>query len=326
MGDWVRLLGTFLLIYGAVLPIRTQVLQEATIFIRPNPQATAARSTQPVFVFDKTVEEVVLHTSVLDKKHRLITDLDAKDFTVLENNVPQEIKFFAQEDIPVAMGIVIDSSASMLSKSRAVNQAALNLVRASNPKDETFVAHFNEQYHLDQDFTPDISKLKAALEGIRFQGETAIYDAIVSAAKHLYGNQTLGKRVLIIVTDGEDNASNFSLAEAIEHVQRNGGPSIYTIGILTEERTKSTQRELTKLAEATGGVAYLPDNTREVDAISDEISRDVRNQYTITYKPSISWTEAGYRHIKVKVKAHGHKKLIVRTRTGYFAEGEQASR
>ena len=325
MGNWVRVLGIVSLIVAIKPAVRTQAQQEAVIRVTPNTQAGGGRSSQPAFVFDKNVEEVVLHASVSDEKHRLVTDLGAGDFTVLENGVRQQVKFFANEDVPVAMGIIIDSSASMLSKSRSVSQAALDLVRASNKKDEIFVADFNEHYRLDQDFTADISKLQSALQRIRFEGETAIYDAIVASAEHLYRNQSLDKRVLVIVTDGDDNFSNYSLSEAIEHVQLNGGPMIYTIGILSEERTRSAERALTSLAAATGGIAYLPHHASEVDAISEQISHDVRNQYTITYKPSIPWSEAGYRQIKVQVKTHGHKKLTARTRNGYFAETEQAS-
>jgi Ca-activated chloride channel family protein len=324
--SWLRLLGILLLPSGIVLPVQTQAIQQAvTIPGESNPHIEIATSGQQTFVFDKDVEEVVLHTSVSDEKHRLVKDLGAGDFTVLENGVPQQLKSLAYEDMPVAMGIVIDSSASMLGKSLAVNQAALNLVRTSNPNDEIFVAHFDEQYHLDQDFTPDISKLQTALGRIRFQGQTAIYDAIVAAVKHLYENQSINKKVLVIVTDGEDNYSNHSLAEAIESVQLNGGPVIYTIGIF-EQGNKNAERALTDLAAATGGVVYLPHNAKDVNAISHEVSDDVRNQYTITYKPSISWNKAGYRRVKVQVKAHGHKKLIVRTRSGYFADAERASR
>lgn len=285
----------------------------------PHPE-WVAKSSEQGYVFEKNVEEVVLHASVLDKKRRLVSGLSVKDFAVLENGMPQQIKSFVHEDMPVAIGILIDSSGSMLSKSVGVKRAALTLVEASNPKDEVFIADFNDHYHLDQDFTSDVLKMQDALDRIRFHGQTAIYDTIVIAADHLKENRRLDKRVLVVVTDGDDNASSYSLWDAIERVERNDGPMIYTVGILDEGRTKQAERALVELAEATGGTADLPHNSRDVDAICREISHDIRNQYTMTYKPSVPWSESGYRKITVQARAHGHKKLTVRTRTGYFAE------
>ena len=330
MGNRIRGVGIFILSLAAAPVVLTQVAQQpATIFNTPAQLQKIAGPNEPPIVFHKNVEEVVLHTIVSDQKHRTITDLNVSDFTILENGIPQLIKSFTNEDMPVALGIIIDGSASMLGKSRAVKEAALDLIRASNPDDEIFVAHFNQEYHLDQDFTSDVSKLRSTLEGIGFQGQTALYDAIVAAAAHLCDNEDLGKRVLVIVTDGEDNFSNYSLSEAIQRVELNGGPVVYTIGIFDEDKTFADTRErgaraLKQLATTTGGVDYLPRSLRELDGISQKISRDVRTQFTLTYKPSVPWSEAGYRQIRVRVKAHGYKKLVARTRNGYVANLDTA--
>jgi Ca-activated chloride channel homolog len=190
---------------------------------------------QGVFVFRKAVDEVMLHASVVDDKQHIVTTLDRGAFTVFEDGKPQSIISFHHEDIPVSIGILIDNSGSMREKRSKVNQAALNLVRASNPKDEVFIVNFNDEYYLDQDFTNDLLKLKEALDKIDARGGTALYDAVVASAEHLKRNARLEKKVLLIVTDGEDNASNETLEQAVKHLQEENGPSVYAIGILGDE-------------------------------------------------------------------------------------------
>jgi Ca-activated chloride channel homolog len=276
-------------------------------------------SSSGVFVFKKEVQEVVLHATVVDKKQRLVMDLPKSAFTVYENDKPQVITSFRREDIPVAMGIIIDNSGSMREKRAKVNKAALNLVRSSNPQDEVFVVNFNDEYYLDQDFTSDIRKLKQALEKVEARGGTALYDALVASADQLMHSK-LQKKVLFVVTDGEDNASRESLEQAVRRLQVENGPTIYAIGLLGgEEGTRRARRALETLAERTGGVAFLPKTLDQVDEISRTVAHDIRSQYTIGYKPSTPKSEGGYRTIRVEAHAHGYGKLTVRTRSGYYA-------
>jgi len=165
-------------------------------------------NSQGVFVFRKDVDEVMLHATVVDDKQHIITNLDRTAFTVFEDGKTQSIISFHHVDIPVAMGIVIDNSGSMREKRSKVNQAALNLVRSSNPRDEVFIVNFNDEQYLDQDFTHDLLKLKEALEKIDARGGTALYDAVVASGDHLKQNARLEKKVIFLVTDGEDNASS----------------------------------------------------------------------------------------------------------------------
>ncbi len=279
-----------------------------------------------VFVFKKKVEEVVLHATVVDQKQRMITDLDRNAFTVFEDGRPQPITSFRHEDIPVALGIVIDNSGSMRDKRSAVNQAAVNLVRASNPQDEVFLVNFNDESYLDQDFTSNIAKLKEGLEHIESRGGTALYDAIVAASDHLEKGAKLDKRVLLVVTDGEDNASRESLEQTVRRLQDERGPTVYTIGILGDDReARRARRALTALAYQTGGVAYFPKDINEVDSISRAVAHDLRNQYTIGYKPSNPQSAGGYRSVHVEAHAGGYGKLQVRTRSGYYAGRERAA-
>jgi VWFA-related protein len=280
---------------------------------------------QGVFVFKKDVDEVLLHASVIDDKQHIVTNLDRSAFNVFEDGKQQNIISFHHVDIPVAMGIVIDNSGSMREKRAKVNQAALNLVRSSNPQDEVFVVNFNDEQYLDQDFTNNLLKLKEALEKIDARGGTALYDAVVASADHLKQNARLEKKVIFVVTDGEDNASSETLEQAVKQLQQENGPSVYAIGILgDEEHPKRARKALEIIAQRTGGIAFFPKTLDEVDAISRTIANDIRNQYAIGYKPTNPQQAGGFRQIRVEAKAKGHGKLMVRTKTGYYA-GAQPS-
>ncbi|MGO9518938.1 MAG: VWA domain-containing protein [Candidatus Korobacteraceae bacterium] len=272
-----------------------------------------------VYIFKKEVQEVILHATVVDEHNRLVTNLTRNDFTVFENNKPQKMTLFRREDIPVAIGIVIDNSGSMREKRPAVNAAAINLVQASNPQDKVFIVNFNEEYFLDQDYTSSVPKLKDALERIEARGGTALYDATVASADHLKKSGELEKKVLLVVTDGEDNASRESLEQAVRRLQVENGPTVYTIGLLQEEHSKRARRALREMAEETGGEAFFPKDLSEVNAITSQIAHDIRNQYTIGYRPDMPQSAGGYRTVKVDAQAKGYKKLQVRTRSGYYA-------
>jgi len=278
------------------------------------------------FVFRKEVEEVVLHATVVDDKQHIVTNLDKGDFSVFEDGRPQVISSFRHEDIPVAMGIVVDNSGSMREKRQKVNAAALNLVRASNPNDQVFIVNFNDEYYLDQDFTSNINKLKEGLEKIEARGGTALYDAVVASADHLKKEARLEKKVILVVTDGEDNESSESLEQAVRRLQAENGPTVYAIGILEkEEHPKHAKRALQIMSERTGGLAFFPETLDEVDAISRAVAHDIRTQYTIGYKPTTPKDQGGYRQVKVDARARGKGKLIVRTKSGYYAGPERAS-
>lgn len=298
-------------------PVQTQAAPQGT--------SQAPEADSGTFVFKTQAEEVVLHATVLDQKQRFVTNLERDAFTIYEDGHPQRITSFRVEDIPVAMGIVIDNSGSMREKRQKVNAAALNLVRASNPSDEVFVVNFFDEYYLDQDFTSNINKLKEALEKIEARGGTAMNDALVASADWLK-RAKLEKKVIFVVTDGEDNASTESLEQTIKRLQAENGPTVYAIGILgEEEHPKRARKALQAIADRTGGIAFFPKTLDEVDAISRAVAHDIRNQYTIGYKPSTPKSQGGYRTVKVEAKSRSYGKLLVRTKSGYYAGGEAAA-
>lgn len=291
------------------------------------PQQGQAPSSQQndVYIFKKEVDEVTLHATVVDDHFHPVTDLTKSDFAVFEDGKPQKITSFRNEDIPVALGIVIDNSGSMRDKRPQVNAAALNLVRSSNPQDQVFVVNFSEEYFLDQDYTGSVPKLKDALERIESRGGTALYDAVVASSDHLKKSGALEKKVLLVVTDGEDNASRETLEQALRRLEEKNGPTVYTIGLLGDEHEKRARRALREMAEDTGGVAFFPKSLDEVEAITTQIAHDIRNQYTIQYKPTTPQSAGGYRSVKVTAEAKGYKKLQVRTRSGYYAGQTRAA-
>lgn len=277
------------------------------------------------YVYRIQTQEITLRATVVDQKRRTVTDLGRDQFTVSDNGEPQTILHFSREDIPVSIGILVDNSGSMRTKRNAVTKAVVNLVKASNPSDEVFVVNFNDEAFLDQDFTNNVSLMQEALDRVDSRGGTALYDAVFAASDHLAKAAKREKKVLLVVTDGEDNESTISLEQAIRSVQDENGPTIYTIGILGDEgkQPKRAKRALQALSEQTGGVAFFPKTVDEVDDISREVARDIRNQYTITYKPSNS--QPGWHEIKVVAHASGYRELEVRTRKGYFANEQRTA-
>jgi len=287
----------------------------------PPRQKPAQDDSLPVYTADTRL--VVCHTSVIDRNGHLVTGLPKSAFSVTENGVPQEIKVFKAEDIPVSLGLVIDNSGSMRDKRAKVEAASLALVKDSNPEDEVFVVNFNEEPFLDLppgvNLTSDIETLKHALERIDSRGGTAMRDAIASSIVHLKEYARRDKKVLVVVTDGNDNASQINLENLVKASQQ-AEVLIYSVGLLAEEdphAAREAKRALNSLADATGGVAFFPKELTEVDKIAHQVAHDIRNQYTIEYSPSNTEMDGKFRVIKISVNAPG--KPAVRTRPGYWA-------
>lgn len=282
------------------------------------PAPDVSTSDDQTFVFKKQVEEVVLHATVVDERGRLETHLDQKAFTVFEDGQRQSITSFRREDVPVAIGVLIDNSGSMRDKREEVNRAVLNMIRAGNPQDQVFVVNFSRNPYLDQDFTGDINLLEQALHRAAMQGSTALYDAVIASANHLKSNSRLEKKILLVVTDGEDNMSRQTLEEAIRQLQQKNGPTLYAIGLIGPEDQSQGREALQRLADATGGTAFFPRSVDQVADITDALAHDIRNQYTISYTPQNENANASYHPIAVEARAPEDGKLTVRTRGGYY--------
>jgi VWFA-related protein len=287
------------------------------------PALPTVRKEGEGYVLRTDVDEVSLNCTVLEGS-QLATNLKKEDFQIFEDGVPQKIISFQHVDLPVSIALVVDNSGSMGTKLLSVNKSALDLIQASNPLDETFVVHFSDEAIIDQNFTSDVSKLRAGLSHRVSPGATALYDAVVGSADKLVADAKRPKQVLILITDGEDNASTvYNLEQTIRRVQRLSGPVIYTIGLLFGGETsraeiRSARRALESLSSETGGMAFFPKNIGEVDQIAAEVARDIRSQYTLGYHSTKPISEPGFRRVEVRAEARGLSKLTVRTRTGYY--------
>jgi VWFA-related protein len=286
-----------------------------------------AQQKDEITKFSVGTKLVVCHTTVMDKSGHLITNLTKDQFTVLENGAPQEIRNFKREDVPVAMGLIVDNSGSMREKRAKVEAASLALVKDSNPDDEVFVVNFNDEAYLDlphqKDFTSDIKEMEEALTRIDSRGGTAMRDAIRMSIDHLKEKAHKDKKVLVVVTDGNDNSSVISLENLVKAAQQSE-TLIYGVGLLGDEERREAARAtraLKSLGEATGGAVFFPKELSEVDKIAHQVAHDIRNQYTIEYSPSNTNMDGTFRQIKILVKAPGNPS--VRTRSGYYATADQ---
>lgn len=274
-------------------------------------------------IFRADAREVVLHVTVVDRQDRLVTDLAEDNFRLYENGQPVSVRFFRQEDVPVSIGILVDNSGSMKTKRAQVNAAALEFVKASNPEDEMFIVNFNDQAYRDTDYTNDQSRIQDALQRIDSRGGTALYDAVRASLDYLSEKAHNDKRVLLLISDGEDNASTAELEVLVRELQESGSnqTSIYAIGLLTEEEKRSAkraERAIKHLTRATGGPAYFPETVEEITSLMRQIALDIRNQYTIAYAP-LDGAAPGFREIRIDL-VDASKRNTVRHRPGYFAE------
>jgi Ca-activated chloride channel family protein len=288
------------------------------------PSAALAPITKEAggYVLRADVEEVALNATVLDE-NQLVPNLKKEDFQVFEDGVQQTVISFQHTDVPVSIALVVDNSGSMSRKRPSVNKSALDLIQASNPDDEAFVVNFSDEAFIDQEFTSDLNKLRDGLAHIESRGGTALYDAVAASADKLAADAKRPKQVIVLITDGEDNASQLDLEQTIRRVQALSGPVIYSIGLLfgdemTRAEVRHARRALEMLSTETGGIAYFPKSIEQIDQIAAEVARDIRNQYTLGYHSTKPTTEPGFRRVQVTAEAAGHGKLLVRTRTGYF--------
>jgi VWFA-related protein len=280
---------------------------------------------EPGAVFRADTRLVVLHATVVDKNGKLLTELPRNAFRVYENGLEQQMKLFRREDVPVSIGIVVDNSGSMRDKRKKVEDAALALVKASNPQDEVFIVNFNDEAYLDVDFTADLKKLEEGVARIDSRGGTAMRDAINLSMDHLRAKGKRDKKVIVVVTDGNDNTSELTLERLVQKAQQRE-VLIYSIGLLNEEErreAKRAKRALDTLTAATGGLSFYPKEVDDVGKFTVEVAHNIRNQYTIAYSPGNQALDGGFRQIKVTVNASNRP--TVRTRTGYYATPELAS-
>lgn len=288
--------------------------------------AQAPQDRAGPYVISKEVKLVVVPVVVSDKEGHFVSGLEASDFRVYENRRPQQITLFRDEDIPVTVGLVADHSGSMASWRPQVIEGARAFVQFSNLQDREFVVNFTDTIALglppNVPFTNNVDMLDHALTGGPAGGRTALYDAIAVALGHLQGDEH-EKRVLILISDGGDNASMHHFDEVLRTAQA-ANVIIYAVGLLDEHSADQNPGILKKLTKETGGQAYFPSSASEVVDVCRAIAADMRHQYTLGYEPA-NINRNGFQKIRVIVSAPGRGKLSVRSRSGYFLASKMAS-
>ena len=302
----------------------------ATLVLFIGPQAMAEQQkpkSRNDYTLKVDVDLRLLHVTVFNWKEQLVKGLNQEQFSVYEDKIQQEISLFKVEDVPVSLGLVIDNSGSMRTKRNRVNQAAITFAQTSKPEDEIFLINFNDQVFLDQDFTRNSDDLTDALDHIDARGGTALYDAIYLALEHIKKGKE-EKKAILVITDGQDQDSRYRFDTILEFAQESYA-SIYLIGLFDKksDRTRE-QRKAAKLlkglSEETGGKYFFPESVDEVHAICSAVAHEIRNQYTLGYKPTNLSRDGTWRDVTVRVlgSPKGKRKWIARTKRGYYAPAE----
>jgi Ca-activated chloride channel family protein len=263
---------------------------------------------------------VALQAMVKNNRGELVTNLDRSAFSVYEDGKRQSITLFRRDDIPVSLGLLIDNSGSMRTLRSRVEAAALTFVRASNPQDEVFVLNFADKPRIDVPLTSDTRVLEAGIGRVDAIGGTALRDAVDVAEAYLRQHATRDRKVLLVITDGNDNASTVTMDQIQKQAERSE-TVVYGVGLFGDaesSKTKAGRHELDQLTERTGGLAYYPASPDQIDSIALDLARQIRNQYTIAYAPTNQALDGSYRAIRVEAR-HGSERFVVHTRRGYRA-------
>ena len=278
------------------------------------------RTGDETFRLNIDVDLIEVHVNVTDEFDRPVANLQKENFRVFEDRTAQEISVFKREDIPVSIGLVIDNSRSIEVRKQRLDAAAISFIRKSNPEDEAFIVHFDNEVRVSKDFTADISDLEQTLANAKPFGQTAVYDALVLALKHMEGSKH-NKKVLLLVTDGIDNASKHTLAEAIE-AAKSAQVAIYTVGLLSFSGGEAAENSLNQIAVASGGRAYFPQNVEAAQIVMERVARDLREQYTLGYFPTNPNRDGAWRSVRVEIIPPASfpktSKLVSHYRYGYY--------
>ena len=284
------------------------------------PTTAVALGAQERGTFRAATRLVLLQATVVDERGAPVTDLDRDAFAVYENRKRQPIEIFHREDVPVSIGLLIDNSGSMRTLRAKVEAAALAFARASNPMDELCVVNFADKVDLDVPFTSDLDVLERRIARGDSIGGTALWDAIGTAQSYVGDHATRPRRVLLVITDGNDNASVARMSPVIRQAQR-GNIVVDAVGLFASDAAKAVhgRHDLEEITRATGGNAYFPVDINQIEAVVIDLARQIRNQYVIAYAPQNPALDGTYRTIRLTASAPGKNHLEVRTRRGYVA-------
>lgn len=271
--------------------------------------------------FSTRAQLVLLHVTVKDRRDGYIAGLDQRNFSIFDNDQPQEIRFFLDEDAPVTIGLLIDSSGSMQPNRPLVVAASSSFVETSNPRDEVFALAFNDDVRPalppSAPFTNDAATLRGALShAFTPQGRTALYDGIVKGLEYV-NSGSHPRKMLVIVSDGADNASEATLDQVVPLLQASN-VVVYAIGLTDPLEGSAHPARLKRLTDVTGGETFLPRNPSQVSNVLQQIARDIRHTYVVAYEPNDRADAEGLHRIRVTVTDERRSRFVVRTRGGYL--------
>jgi VWFA-related protein len=312
----------FLAVVTLIAWAGASVFERRTVdaFVSPQPQ-------QEHPLFSVKSELVLLSVQVKDRKNQYVTGLSKEAFTVFDNGQTQPIRFFMSEDAPVTIGLLIDNSGSMQPNRSLVVAAATAFAETSNPQDDIFALVFDDDVRsaltTESPFTNDPAVLREALQrAVTTRGRTALYDGIARGLEYV-DQGSHDRKVLVIVSDGADNASATGFEQVLHQVQASN-VVVYAVGLVDPVENNPSPKRLKELAQATGGEVFTPDKPKEVTEVLERIARDIRHTYVMAYEPSDAARDGGLRRIRVTVQAPDNGKLTVRTRAAYLAGGSEA--
>lgn len=275
---------------------------------------------------------VLLDVSVVDITNNPVFDLKKEDFAVYEDKIQQTIEAVSREEVPLSFGMVIDTSGSMRSKLQIVSDSALDLVKQMRQDDEAFLAQFKAEPELVQDFTTDRRELEDAIGELFTSGGTSLLDAIIATADYAQEKGKRRRKALIVITDGLEKNSSVKEKEVMDALKEDE-VQVYLVGFIDEEDSeksyfgkspaKKAKDLLTRLADDSGGRAFFPRDVSEMPAIAAQIAKELRTQYVVSYYPTNDKRDGTFRSLKVNVSPKGNRKLIARTRQGYYARNEK---
>jgi len=279
-------------------------------------------SAQELSPFRSSTRLVLLQATVVDRHGAPVTDLDPEAFTIHENGSPQRIEIFRREDVPVSIGLLIDNSASMRALRGKVEAAALAFARASNAMDELCVVNFADKVDIDVPFTSDLAELERRIARVDSVGGTALWDAFDRAEMYVSDHATRPRKVLLVITDGNDNASVARLPQVVRQAQRRE-IVVDAVGLFGSNGSTAARgrHELEQLTRETGGSAFFPADVDQINAVVLDLARQIRNQYVIAYSPLNQTMDGSFRTIHVTAQ-RGHDQFTVRTRRGHLASAD----
>jgi Ca-activated chloride channel homolog len=294
----------------------------ALIVVAGSAQQTPVMQSEDPTRITVEVTRVNMLFTVMDKKGRFVTDLEKKDFEIIENKKPQVVQeFSAETDLPLRLGLLVDASNSVRDRFKFEQQAATEFIHSVmvGKRDKAMVVSFSNEAELVSDLVDDPNKAIQAIRDLRPGGGTALYDAIFYACRDkLSVDQPKYKfrRAIIILSDGDDNLSHYTRDQALEMAQK-AEVAIYSVSTNVTRDESAGDRVLKYFAKETGGSAYFPFKMEDLEQSFENIANELRHQYIILYRPNPLVTDGQFHPITLRVK--GQKDLIVRVRPGYFA-------